>query len=53
MPVNDTHFELQPILNPMSDISDQLSPQIIQAVLKASGVHVLKFEWYKPCKAIH
>ena len=43
MPGNNTHIELQPILNPMPDISDQLSQQIIQGILKASGVDLSKF----------
>ena len=51
MPVNDTHIELQLISNPMPDISDQLSPQIIQEVPKANGVDILKLEHYKQCKA--
>ena len=49
--VNDTCIELQPILSPMLDIPDQLSPQIIQEVLKASGVDFSKFEHYKQSKA--
>ena len=40
MPVNDRHIELQTILSPMPDISDQLSPQIIQEVLKAGIVNI-------------
>ena len=50
LPVNDTHSELQSILSPMPDISNQLSPQIIQEVLKASHVDFLKFKHYKQCK---
>ena len=38
MQVSDIHIELQPISNPMPDIPDQQSPQIIQEVLKASGI---------------
>ena len=48
--VNDAQIELQPILNPLPDISDQLSLQIIQEILKASGVDFLKFEHCKCCK---
>ena len=47
MPANDTYIELQPILNSMPDISDQLSPQIVQEILKANGVDISKFECYK------
>ena len=53
LPVNDTHIELQPISNPLPDISDQLSPQIIQEVLKASGVDFSRFESYKQFKVQH
>ena len=42
MPANDTHIELQPISNSMPNISDQLVPQIVQEVLKASGVDLSK-----------
>ena len=49
--VNDTHIELQPISNSMPDISDQLSPHIIQKVLNASGVDFSKYKCYKQCKA--
>ena len=52
MPANDAHIELQPILNPMPDISDQLSPKIIQEVLKASGVDFSKCKHYKQCKTL-
>ena len=52
MPVNDTHIELQPILNPIPDISDQLSPEISQDVLKASGVDISKFKHHKQYKAL-
>ena len=38
MPASDTHIELQPVSNSTPGISDQLSPQIIQEILKASGV---------------
>ena len=37
----------------MPDISGQLSPQIIQEILKASGVDTSKFEHYKWHKALH
>ena len=40
MPTNDTHIELQPILNSMPDILEQLSLQIVQEALKASGVDI-------------
>ena len=50
LPVNDTHIEFQPIMNPMPDISDHLSPQIIQEVLKASCLDFSKFRCYKQCK---
>ena len=44
MHTNDTHTELQTILNSMPDISDQLSLQIIQEILKACGIDISKFE---------
>ena len=47
LPVNNTHIELQPILDPLPDISDQLSPHIIQDILRASGVDFSKFKCYK------
>ena len=50
-PVNNTHIELEPISNPLPDSSDQLSPQIIQEIFKASGVDFLKFESLKCHKA--
>ena len=53
MPTNDTHIELQPISNSMPDILEQLSPQIVQEILKASGVDISKFEHYKQCKPLH
>ena len=34
LPVNNTHIELELILDPLLDILDQLSPQIIQEILK-------------------
>ena len=37
----------------MAEISDQLSPQLVQETLKASGVDMSKFECYKKCKALH
>ena len=52
MPANDTHIELQPISNSVPDISDQLSPQIIQEILKASSVDISKFECYMQCKVL-
>ena len=52
MPANDTHIEFQPISNSIPDISDQLSPQIVQEILKASDVDISKFELNKQCKAL-
>ena len=52
VPGNDTHTEIQPISNSMPDISDQLSLQIVQEVLKTSGVDISKFKLYKLCKAL-
>ena len=49
LPVNEAHIELQQILDPLPDISDQVSPQILQYILKASGVDFSKFEHYKLC----
>ena len=51
--VNNANIELEPILDPLPDISDQLSPQIIQEILKASGLDFSKFKHYKQCKAKH
>ena len=51
LPVIDAHIELKPILYPLHDISNQLLPQIIQEILKASAVDFSKFECYKCCKA--
>ena len=53
MRANDTHIELQPILNSMPDISDQLLPQISKEILNASGVDISIFEHYKQCRALH
>ena len=53
LPVNDTHTELEQISDPLSDISDQLSPQIIQEILKASGVDFSKVEPYICHKTKH
>ena len=50
---NDTHINLPSIMNPMPEISDQLSPQLVQEILKASGVNMSKFECYNICKALH
>ena len=44
---------VEPISTPCPESSDQLSPQIIQEILKASGVDFLKFEHYKCYKAKH
>ena len=30
LPNNNTHVELQPITNPLPEIPDQLSPQLVQ-----------------------
>ena len=43
LPVDNTHIELEPSSNPLPQSSDQLSPQIIQETLKASGVDFSKF----------
>ena len=53
LPNKDEPIELQPITNPMSEISDQLSPKLVQEILKASGVDISTFEYYKKCKALH
>ena len=53
MPVNVTHIELQPISNPMVTFQTKLSPQIIQEVLKASGVDISNFEQYNWHKVLH
>ena len=39
-----SYIELEPILDQLPDISDQLSPQLIQEMLKASGVDFSKFK---------
>ena len=49
--VNNTYIELEPILKLLADSSDQLSPQIIQEILKASGVNFSKFICWKCGKA--
>ena len=43
LPTNDTHTELQPITNAVPEISHQPSPQLVQEILKASGVDISKF----------
>ena len=48
---NNTHIELEPISALLPDTSDQLSPQIVQEILKDSGVDFSKFEQYRHCKA--
>ena len=53
LPTNDTHVELQPIMNSIPDISDQLSPQPVHKIFKVSGVDLSKFEHYKQCKTLH
>ena len=42
--VDNTHIELEPISNLLPDPSDQLSPQVILEILKASGVDFSKFQ---------
>ena len=49
---NDPHIELHPITNPTPETSDQLLPQLVHEILKASGVDISKFECYKRCKAL-
>ena len=51
LPVNKTHIELDQISNLLPDPSDQLSPQVIQEILKASGVDFSKFQCYIHHKA--
>ena len=41
LPVNNIHIELDPISNLLPDPSDQLSPYVIQEILKASGVEFI------------
>ena len=53
LPNNDAHIELRPITNPISEISDQLSAQLFQEILKASGVDMSKEQHYKKCRALH
>ena len=53
LPDNDAHIELELISDPLPDISDWLSPQIIQKIFKASGVNFSKCKHYKHCKAKH
>ena len=43
LPNNDTHIELQPITNPMPEISDQLSLQTVKEILKATGIDMSQF----------
>ena len=47
LPINNTHTELEPISNLLPDPSDQLSPQVIQEILKACGVDFSKFQCCK------
>ena len=51
LPINNTHIEFEPISNLLPDPSEQLSPQVIQKILKATCVDVSKFHLYKCCKA--
>ena len=37
-------IELQSLMNPIPEILDQLSPQLVQEILKASGIDIFKFE---------
>ena len=53
LPTNDTHIELQPIMNCMPEISDQPSSQVVQEILKANNADISKFKHYKQCKALH
>ena len=53
LPNNDPHIELQSITNPTPENSDQLSPQCVHEILKASGVDMSTFEHYKRCKALY
>ena len=46
--VNYAHIELQPIVDSLPYISDQLSPQIIHKVFKASGVIIIIIRWVWP-----
>ena len=48
---NNSHIELESISAPLPNTSTQLSRQIIQEILKASGVDFSKFECYICCKA--
>ena len=50
LPTNDTHIELQHIMNPMPEISDQLSPQLVHEILKTSDINISKFEHYSNIK---
>ena len=49
LPTNDTHIELQSITKSVPEILDQLSPQLVQEILKASSVDISKFKHYKCC----
>ena len=49
--VNNTHIELESISISLPDISNQLSPQLIWEILRASGVDFSKLECYKCHKA--
>ena len=51
LPVNNIQLELEPISASLPDISDQLSPQLFQEILRASGVDFSKFDCYKHDKA--
>ena len=53
LPVNNTHIELDPISNLLPDSSDTLSSDVIQEILKASGVDFSKFQHYKHHKSKH
>ena len=43
LPANNSNIELEPISTLLPDTSDQVSLQIIQEILKASGVDFSKF----------
>ena len=50
---NNPCIELQPITNPAPEPSDQLSSQLVQEILKASGVNMSKCKCQKRCTTLH
>ena len=50
LPNKDPYIELKPITNPTPETSDQLSQQLVQEILKASGVDMSKFKHHKDAK---